>query len=295
MELRYRREAVVGVLIVVAAAVFFYMMLWLRGKSLRGGETVRAAFADVAGLKEGDPVRTSGVKVGQVQHVELTAPGQVTVTFDVRLGPAPRRNASAAIKSLDFFGARYLEYQPGHAAEPLGADSVIIGSRAADLSEMAEGLSGQGREFLGNATDLISPSTTRELRAVLVQAQRTLEQLGDAGNAPSAQLTAALGDLRRVAQRLDLVLANTTAPATATMQNMQQMTASAAQITQTLTRTTATLDSLMTKLNSGRGAAGQLLNDTTLIADIRRTNAALADLLTDVKANPGRYINVHIF
>ena len=80
MELRYRREALVGVLIVVAAAVFFYMMLWLRGKSLRGGETVRAAFADVAGLKEGDPVRTSGVKVGQVQHVELTAPGRVTVT-----------------------------------------------------------------------------------------------------------------------------------------------------------------------------------------------------------------------
>ena len=295
MELRYRREAVVGVLIVVAAAVFFYMMLWLRGKSLRGGETVRAAFADVAGLKEGDPVRTSGVKVGQVQHVELTAPGQVTVTFDVRLGPAPRRNASAAIKSLDFFGARYLEYQPGHAAEPLGADSAIHGSRAADFNEMAEGLSGQGREFLGNATDLISPSTTRELRAVLVQAQRTLEQLGDAGNAPSVQLTSALGDLRRVSQRLDLLLANTTAPATATMQNMQQLTANAAQITQTLARTTATLDSLMTKLNSGRGVAGALVSDTTLLAELRRTNRHLDSLVTDFMANPKKYINVSVF
>lgn len=294
MELRYRREAVVGVMIVVAAAVFFYMMLWLRGKSLRGGETVRAAFADVAGLKEGDPVRTSGVKVGQVQHVELTAQGLVTVTFDVRLGPAPRRDASAAIKSLDFFGARYLEYQPGHAAEPLGADSAIHGSRAADFSEMAEGLSGQGREFLGNATELISPSTAGELRAVLVQARRTLEQLGNVGSAPSAQLTGALGDLRRVAQRLDLLLANTTAPATATMQSAQQMTASAAQITQTLTRTTATLDSLMTKLNSGRGVAGALVSDTTLLAELRRTNSALADLLIDLKANPGRYIRLRL-
>jgi phospholipid/cholesterol/gamma-HCH transport system substrate-binding protein len=294
MELRYRREAVVGVMIVVAAAVFFYMMLWLRGKSLRGGEIVRAAFADVAGLKEGDPVRTSGVKVGQVQHVELTAQGLVTVTFDVRLGPAPRRDAAAAIKSLDFFGARYLEYQPGHAAEPLGADSAIHGSRAADFSEMAEGLSGQGREFLGNATELISPSTAGELRAVLVQARRTLEQLGNLGNAPSAQLTSTLGDLRRVSQRLDLLLANNTAPATATMQNMQQLTANAAQITQTLTRTTATLDSLMTKLNGGRGVAGALVSDTTLLAELRRTNSALADLLIDLKANPGRYIRLRL-
>lgn len=294
MELRYRREAIVGVLIVVALAVFLYMMLWLRGRSLRGGEIVRATFADVAGLNEGDPVRTSGVKVGQVQDVKLTGPGQVTVTFDVKLGPSPRRDAAAVIKSLDFFGARYLEYQPGHAAEPLSPDSAIHGARAADFGEMAEGLSGQGREFLANATDLISPSAAGELRAVLVQARRTLEQLGNLGNAPSAQLTSALGDLRRVSQRLDLLLANNTAPATATMQSMQQAAANVAQITQTLTRTTVTLDSLMTKLNSGRGTAGQLVNDTTLLADIRRTNAALMELLVDFRQNPGRYIRLRL-
>jgi phospholipid/cholesterol/gamma-HCH transport system substrate-binding protein len=295
MELRYRREAIVGVMIVVAAAVFLYMMLWLRGKSLRGGEIVRATFTDVAGLNEGDPVRSSGVKVGQVQLVKLTGPGVVTVTFDVKLGPSPRRDAGAVIKSLDFFGARYIEYQPGHAAEPLSPDSAIRGVRAADFGEMAEGLSGQGRELLANATDLISPSAAGELRAVLAQARRTLEQLGNVGNAPSAQLASALGDLRRVSQRLDLLLANNTAPATATMQSVQQAAANMAQITQTLTHTTVTLDSLLAKVNTGRGTFGQLANDTTLLAELRRTNRHLDSLVTDFMANPKKYINVSVF
>lgn len=295
MELRYRREAAVGAMIIVAAAMFFFLLLWLRNASLRSGDVVRVTFGDVVGLKEGDPIRTSGVTVGRVKQVVLEAPGQVSVYLELRHGQPPKRDAKATVRALDFFGARYIDYHPGMAREPLDPLQPIRGTRDEDLSEMAQGLSGQGRELLANSTELVAPSTTRELRAVLVQARRTLEQIGNAGQQPSQELTRALVSLRQVFQRMDIILARNTEPASETMAHLRDASAGLAQVTQTLTRTSATLDSLMTKINSGRGAVGQLLNDTTLIADLRRTNTALADLLVDFRQNPGRYIHVSVF
>lgn len=295
MELRYRREAAVGLMIIVTAAMFAYLLLWLRNTSIRSGEIVRVTFGDVVGLKEGDPIRTSGVEVGRVKHVVLEAPGQVSVYLEIRRGKSARTDARALVRSLDLFGARYIDYSPGTAAEALDPLVPIRGSRDQDLSDMASDLSGQGRSFLANATEVLAPATASELRSVLIQARRTLQQLGNAGEQPSAELTRALASLRQVFQRMDIILAQNTTPANETMANVRDVSASLAQVTQTLTHTSATLDSLMTKINSGRGAMGQLLNDTTIVGDLRRTNTALADLLTDFKANPGRYIHVSVF
>jgi phospholipid/cholesterol/gamma-HCH transport system substrate-binding protein len=199
------------------------------------------------------------------------------------------------VRALDLFGARYVDYSPGTAREALDPLVPIRGTRDQDLSDMAQDLSGQGRQFLANATEMISPTTATELRSVLIQARRTLQQLGNAGEQPSAELTRTLASLRQVFQRMDLLLAQNTTPANETMAHVRDASASLAQVTQTLTRTSATLDSLMTKINSGRGAVGQLLNDTTIVGDLRRTNTALADLLIDFKANPHRYIHVSVF
>jgi phospholipid/cholesterol/gamma-HCH transport system substrate-binding protein len=295
MELRYRREAAVGVMIIVAAAMFVYLLFWLRNTSMRSGEIVRATFSDVVGLKDGDLIRTSGVSVGRVSRVRLDASGQVSVDLELRGGQPPHSDAKVVVRSLDLFGARYLDYSPGTARALLDPLQPIRGTREQDLSEMASGLSGQGRDFLANATELLAPSTANELRAVLIQARRSLEQLGNAGEQPSQELTRTLASLRQVFQRLDILLAQNTTPATEAMAHARDVSASLAQVTQTLTHTSATLDSLVSKINSGRGAMGQLVNDTTLVGDLRRTNTALADLLVDFRQNPGRYIHVRVF
>jgi phospholipid/cholesterol/gamma-HCH transport system substrate-binding protein len=296
MELRYKREAMVGALLVGAAIVFAFMMMWLRGRTVRPTEVVRATFADVAGLKPGDPVRTSGVQVGRVRDVVLEGPGQVSVYLELT-GDAqmPKADARAGIRALDFFGAKFVDYSPGTSARSLDRLQPIRGSREPELGEIGQGLAGQGREFLANATELIAPGTAGELRNVLVQARRTLEQLGEASDRPSAELVRTLESLRRVFQRMDILLAQNTEPAGQAVSSMRDASQSLAQVSATLTRTSASLDSILIKISTGRGLAGQLINDTTIVADLRRTNHALAELLIDFKANPGRYINVSVF
>jgi phospholipid/cholesterol/gamma-HCH transport system substrate-binding protein len=76
------------------------------------------------------------------------------------------------------------------------------------------------------------------------------------------------------------------------MRSVQSSARNMDSLTATLTRTTTQLDSILAKVNSGQGLAGTLVNDTTLVSEIRATNTALRDLLVDLKADPGRYIRL---
>src|SRR2546427_8504424 len=76
MELSYKEEVSVGVMVIAGLVVFTIGMFWLTGRSFTSsGVTMQAEFANVKGLKEGDPVRVSGVKKGRVQQVQLRRVG----------------------------------------------------------------------------------------------------------------------------------------------------------------------------------------------------------------------------
>ena len=293
MELRYRREAAVGLLIIVATAIFVLGMIWLRGKTLRTGALVEIVFSDVSGLKTGDPVRTSGVTVGQVTDIQLVAPGKVHVFLELTAAKAPRGDARAVVRALDFFGARYVDYDPGIAAQPLRASDSIPGSREPDMGELLAGVASPGRAALSNAEQFLSPEAAAQLRALLADARTAVGQLGTATETGSQEAGAALLDLRKVLQRLDLLLGNDAT--TQTIEGMRDASRNLVQVTATLQRTTVSLDSIMTKINAGRGSIGRMVNDTTLVTDLHAASTALTELLTDLKANPSKYIHVRVF
>ena len=293
MELRYRREAAVGLFLIIATVVFVVGMLWLRGKPLRSGELVQTTFSDVAGLKEGDPIRTSGVAVGQIKEIRLARPGEVLVVMDLKGGQRPRKDARAVVRSLDLFGAQYLDYDPGTAAEPLAAGAIIPGQREPSVAELVSGLTGPGRQALSNAGEFLSPQNAVALHALLEDTRRAVAQLGNAADAPSREAAGALLSLRELLQRLDVLVGGDAAQQT--FNNMRDATRNLAQVTATLERTTVSLDSILGKINTGRGSIGRMVNDTTLVGDLHSASAALTALLTDLRLNPKRYVQVHVF
>jgi phospholipid/cholesterol/gamma-HCH transport system substrate-binding protein len=266
--------------------------MWLRGKSLKRGEILDVVFSDVVGLKEGDPVRTSGVGVGTVKSIRLERPGRVVVQLELTHRQEPRSDASATVRSLDFFGARYIDYRPGTAA-PRADGQAIPGAIEPGFGEMAQSLSTQGREVLGNAAALVGPDKDRELRAALARAQRLLDDLSGSVASGTREGVGVLQSLRQVLQRIDLLVADTANRQA--LANVRDATGNLADVTATLRHTTTVLDSLLAKVNAGRGTMGQLVNDTSLMAELRRTNRHLDSLVTDFMAHPKKYINVHVF
>ena len=293
MELRYRREASVGVILIVATLLFVLGMMWLRGKSLRSGDLVETTFSDVAGLKVGDPIRTSGVAVGQIKDIRLVKAGQVVVYMELKGGQRPRGDAKAVVRSLDLFGAQFLDYDPGTSARPLAANGIIPGEREQGVAELMQGLTGPGKQALTSVGDFLSAQNAAELRLLLHDARRAVAQVGNASEAPSREAAGALLSLRELLQRLDLLVGG--GAAQQTFENMRDASRNLAQVTATLERTSASLDSILLKVNRGRGSIGRMVNDTTLVTDLHEASAALTALLTDLKANPKRYVQVHVF
>ena len=67
------REALVGFSLLAALASGFGFWLWLKGVSLsRNTWTIRASFADAAGLAERSPVSYRGVLVGNVRRITVS-------------------------------------------------------------------------------------------------------------------------------------------------------------------------------------------------------------------------------
>jgi phospholipid/cholesterol/gamma-HCH transport system substrate-binding protein len=115
MDLHYKQELRVGMLVIAGVVVFTLGMLWLSGKTIgtSGTVVVPVRFQNVAGLRAGDPVQTSGVKVGRVANVVLQGVNNVMVYLEVNRAQRPHADAVALVASADFFGAKYVDYVPG--------------------------------------------------------------------------------------------------------------------------------------------------------------------------------------
>jgi phospholipid/cholesterol/gamma-HCH transport system substrate-binding protein len=295
MDLTYKQEVGVGALVLAGLTLFVVGLFWFSGRSItHKGVTALVVFTNVAGLKQGDPVLVSGVKVGRVARVSLGRVGRVTVTLELSGDVRPKTDAAATISSLDFFGTKFVDYFPGSKDEFLPSTSAIAGTKSAELADIASGVATRANELIGNATGLVSPQLVQDIHNTLVATERGMAALTDATKGPLvAQSTQSLAAVERVMSRLDTLLGNVNVK-TAGLR-VDTLTANLQRLTGQLAQTTTTLNDLMAKINRGEGTLGKLATDTLLYGDINKTLESLTRLLNDLRERPGRYLTVKVF
>ncbi|WP_218233305.1 MlaD family protein [Nocardioides daeguensis] len=110
---RPARFALVGTLVLAAAAV----------GTASGGDDgksrqVVGLFKDVSPLEVGSEIRASGVKVGEVQDIELQN-GLARVVLDIDSAVFPlHQDARLSIRPINLLGENFIELQPGSADQP---------------------------------------------------------------------------------------------------------------------------------------------------------------------------------
>jgi len=298
MDLTYKQEVGVGALVLAGLVLFVVGLFWFSGRSIgHKGVYANVVFANVAGLKQGDPVVTSGVKVGRVSKVSLERVGRVVVQLELSGDPRirPRTSATASVSSLDFFGNKVIDYSPGAETDPpLPSTSMITGTKTQELSDIATGVATRANELLGNATGLVSDQLVTDIHNTLVATQRGMVALTEATKGPLVnQSTETLAAVARVMSRLDTLLGNANVRGTGL--RVDTLTANLQKLTGQLAQSTETLNQLMTKINRGEGTLGKLASDTVLYGDIHKTLDALTALLNDLRERPGRYLTVKVF
>ena len=296
MDLAYKQELKVGLLVIVAMAVFTLGLMWLSGRTFgpSSNVVVPVRFTNVSGIRPGDPVQTSGVRVGRVANVVLQGVGDVVVYLEVTRAQRPHVDAQALVASADFFGAKFVDYVPGSSPELLRTGQVITGTREVEVMEAAANLTTRASDALAGVQTLLSQRTAEDIHRTLVAVERTLNVVSRIGEGPMVgQTQQTLESVHRLAVRLDSTFAKPDLGKS--LDQLDEMAQSFREMTDGLSSATSALGSILAKIDKGDGMIGKAVNDSTLHGDLHEVLISLRKLLDDVRERPGRYINVKVF
>ena len=154
------------VFVLVTALTTTVLALSIANTGVGDTTTYRARFTDATGLIEGDSVRIAGVKVGQVDGVEVVDRRLAQVTFSVQRSRILPGTATAAIKYLNMVGQRYVELGRGAGAvgATLAPGATIPVERTTPALDLTELFNGFQPLFEG-----LSPKDVNELAGSIVR------------------------------------------------------------------------------------------------------------------------------
>lgn len=119
-------ETVLGAVVLLVALGFLAFSYDTANVGDVEGYEVKADFSSIGGLKVGDEVQISGVKVGQVVGVALDTERYLArVTMDVNSSVKLPVDTVALISSQSLLGGKYLALEPGAEPDMLKPGGVI--------------------------------------------------------------------------------------------------------------------------------------------------------------------------
>ena len=194
------------IFMVVTSILTLFLAATIGNLTFGGKKTYSALFGDVTGLLQGNDVRVAGVKVGQVDKIELADRTLAKVTFSMEDDQPLAESAIIRLRYRNLVGERYLAVTEGPGSgEPLkdGATIPLAQTRnALDLTVLFNGF-----RPLFQALD---PQSTNQVAFEIVQVLQgeggTIESLMQ----KTASLTSTLADrdavIGRVITNLSAVL-----------------------------------------------------------------------------------------
>lgn len=290
MEKRKRNLVTVGLLTIVAAAIFFWGLFWMLGTPVfRGGTEVTVLLSDGGGLKRSDRVQLQGVQVGTVKSIELNPGGGVVVGLRLDHENLALPTDTRVQVTGDVFGAHIVDLIPGTSGISISPGDTLRGAATPQLTQIATELSSRVESVLINADRLLSPDAVDDVHATASVLPESAEEL----RAAFVELRRASIALRRTAENVQNAEAGP-----ALRGAIDEVERSALALTSAAERLEASLvsfGSVMNKIDSGTGTLGRLVNDESMYDELNNTLREMRALATDIRERPGRYINVRVF
>ena len=120
-------ETIVGIFMAAVLALLVYFTIVISGVDILIGRTkvpIRVEFSDVGGLKDRDSVMYRGMKVGVIDHIDLS---KTNVTMVVRVADdvVLRETYRISVASLSLLGGNYLLLEEG-TGKPLPLETTVF-------------------------------------------------------------------------------------------------------------------------------------------------------------------------
>lgn len=270
---------VLGGIILFLGFVFY---LGREGNLFNRTFMVSAIFRNVEGLKEGDNVWLSGVKIGMVKNVLIVSEGKVIVTLSLKdkQNKFIKKDATAFVGSDGFVGNKIVVIRPGTTDQMIVENDTINSLSPTDTQELFN---------LAKEIGMSTRSITDDLKLISARLNKGEGIFGELlhDGPVSDDLRYTIATLKTTGENANLISVETNKLLTAintgdglitklisdtgyaqsldkTLQNINTASANTLKVTEDLQRVTA-------KINDSDNALGVLLADTVFAQKLRGT------------------------
>lgn len=298
MKKIFSKELTIGLIVIVALAVLFIGIDFLKGVNVfKAANYYTATYTNVEGLAVSAPVTVNGFKVGLVREInyEYDNPGHVMVEISLDKNLRIPKGTQAVIKS-DMLGTATIELK-------MGADPNFH-----EVGDELEGVVASG--LMDNVSNSLLPSVGAIMPKIDSLLTNINKVVGDSA------LLASMKRLDAISRNLEVA----TARLGATMKSMPEVAADVKTITgnlavsatdiaaitadlkdapvdsmmQNIAVVSANLKELTQQLNDPNSTLGLLMNDPELYKSLNGAVSSLDSLFVDIKKNPKRYISIKL-
>ncbi len=306
MKKIFSKELVIGLCVIVALAILFFGINYLKGINLfKPANFYYVNYDNIAGLDNAAPVTIDGYKVGQVREIEFNYdnPGKIKVTLALNENLKVPEDSYAVIEQGLLNGASIvIRLGKSRNMIPLGGE--IKGDVAKGMMDAVT------QDIMPQVNDIL-PSAN----ALLVNLNQTAGNINALSSHPA--LAASIARLSTITANITDLTASLNqslgSGVPALMHNTQDITAKLDSVAADLAvlsaelkslpisdtmddvkATTSNLRQMSEEINNPDGTLGLLLRDPQLYNQLNQVSADIDSLIVDIKKNPKRYISIKL-
>ena len=294
----YTKEALIGLLVIVALAILYFGVEFLKGVNIfKPANYYTASYTNVAGLQTSAPVMLNGFKVGQVRDIryEYDNPGHVQVELSLDRELKVPVGSVAKIES-DLLGTAtvVLHFTDAKTYEPRGGKLIaetasgMLDGVSADLMPKVSAMLPKVDSLLTNVNLLVSDPALRQSVQRLDIITLELATLMRSVNGTVAKLPPIVRNVDSITSNVSAVTSDL-GYLSGQLRNLPVDS-----LVNDLQAVTANLHELTDQLNNPNSSLGALTTDKALYDNLNAAAASLDSLLIDVKAHPKRYISIKL-
>jgi len=303
-----REQALVGLFVLVAAALLIVTVLAVAGTFSSGGVPHHTYFKSAGGLTPGAVVRYAGMKAGKVETVRVDPKDSTRIEIDFRVQPGipVKTDSVAKISTLGALSDNYVEVGAGtkdatlappgselKSVETIGIGDIgdIIGNLAPVATQVMQNLNQRLTELqvtIARVNDLLNDKNRENisgslgnLNVMLADSRPKVSASLTNIQAASAKLVPVLDDLKVTMNQANVTLSHVDA---LVLENRQDIRTIVIKLKETM----ITAQSLIEQLKNTADLNSD--NIDQIIVNIRETTQNMKQLTDALKANPSELI-----
>jgi phospholipid/cholesterol/gamma-HCH transport system substrate-binding protein len=302
----------VGITVIAASVTLGILVFLMSGTSglFTPRITLKSYFDNAQGIREGAPVRLSGVDIGNVIHIRIVAdkdkqltPVEITMKVSARYGYDLRRDSMTSLDTAGVLGETYLEIESAQAVGVPVQDGDTLPTQVhPDFNQVVRASQGtlenmdallkradrilafaeSGKGSLGKL--IYDPILYNRLSATVAEVQKIVEQVGSGQGSLGALISRNdaydkfIGTLDKLNGVIDDIQAG---------KGTAGKFVKDPSLYNNANDTIANIKKLTEGINAGKGSIGKLAVDEELAKKLDTTITKLSELTTELEAGQG--------